>query len=305
MKHNSYILGCLLLLLLGEVTGQQTSQFSQYFLNKTRYNPAFTGIGKCYEIYLGAKYQWLGFENAPRTQFVSFNTPLKFKRYHKIQHGVGVYLELDRAPIHKQTHYKLSYAAHLKVHRDIYLSAGIHAGVEEYAISSNLNDPVLNGITSNFLYPEIFPGLLLHNKNFYIGVSADHIYPMKIKPLNGNNRLIPHYYFTASKRIETNYRFNILYTTLVKFTTIVPPAIDLNMQFEYSRKFILGLGYRVGEAAIATLRIRLLDFLTLGYAFDFPLNKLRTGYHHSQEGILGIGKCSFSEPLEHVPCPAY
>ncbi len=286
-------------------SAQQTSNYSQFNLNAYRFNPAFAGQKSCFDLKMGTRFQWMGFEGAPSTQFVSFNTPIVPKNKPTQRHGAGIFIEQDRTHITKRNRYLLSYAYHLRVHRDIKLSFGMHAGVIEYVVSNVLPDPALSGKTTDFHYPEIFPGLLLYNKKFYIGASAEHLYPLKIKVLDPPNKLKPHVIMMAGKRQETNYNFDLYYSALFKWTTITPPMFHANVQWEYSDKFILGLGYRAGEAVVGMVKFKLADFITIGYAVDFPLNAKRIGIFEGHEGIIGLSRCGYSEPLPKLDCPAY
>ncbi|MFN7015367.1 MAG: PorP/SprF family type IX secretion system membrane protein, partial [Bacteroidia bacterium] len=53
---------------------QQLPYYSQYMFNPYLINPAAAGASEFDPIAIGVKNQWIGLENAPRTQMISGNT---------------------------------------------------------------------------------------------------------------------------------------------------------------------------------------------------------------------------------------
>ena len=64
---------------------QQEAQFTQFMYNQLYLNPGYAGARNATSLLAIYRNQWLGFEGAPETKLVSFNTPLLNNRI-----GLGV-----------------------------------------------------------------------------------------------------------------------------------------------------------------------------------------------------------------------
>jgi type IX secretion system PorP/SprF family membrane protein len=305
----------LLFSLVFDSLAQQTFQFSQYSFNNFGHNPAFAGTKKCFDFRGGARLQWLGMEGAPRTNFASIQMLLTKKHYaNKGKHAVGLYLEQDRIHVTSRTYIKGAYAYHKKLARKLTGAVGIFGGVQQLSVDNvfkaDNGDPVLaNASGSVFLYPEFMPGALIYNNRFYLGLSIAQLYPHKMKIAGPKQKYRNHYFLTAGhKSIYRNVNFYKSF--LLKLNRLSPPALDLNMAWEFKNTVTFGLGYRVGEAAIATIKLRLLGAFVIGYAFDFPLNKLRAANAMGHEIMFGFNKCGSGDGAGSASdkmhtCPAY
>ena len=76
----------LLFLLVNSIFAQQEAQYSQYMYNTISVNPAYAGSRNVLSVLALHRSQWVGFEGAPTTQFVSIHAPIARKRI-----GVGVF----------------------------------------------------------------------------------------------------------------------------------------------------------------------------------------------------------------------
>ena len=56
--------------------GQQDEQLSLYNYNPLYYNPAYAGSKSALSVVALARFQWVNFEGAPNTQFLSVHTPV-------------------------------------------------------------------------------------------------------------------------------------------------------------------------------------------------------------------------------------
>ena len=55
---------------------QQKPQYSQYYQNLAVLNPAATGKENSVSIRAGFRNQWVGFEGAPKTSYLTLGTPI-------------------------------------------------------------------------------------------------------------------------------------------------------------------------------------------------------------------------------------
>jgi type IX secretion system PorP/SprF family membrane protein len=306
---SKYIVVILLLLVVG-VNAQQSAHYTQYSFNNMGYNPAFIGTTKCLEFKAGSRLQWMGFRGAPTTSFASIQHTLGAKNFQqKGKHGIGLYVEQDEVHITTRTYVKLGYAYHKKLSSKFTGAVGVFAGIQQYAISTafspNDPDPVLASASQSELkYPDIMPGILLYNNKMYYSFSINQLY---FKNLGNESTQINQYYLGWGHKSPAG-SWTFFKSFLLKANVMGPPALDLNMHWDYQNNIGFGLGYRVGEAINAQLKLRILESVAIGYAFDFPLNKIYGNYTHefmisfSRCGGGGIGDGGSNK--QHA-CPAY
>ncbi|PCI96888.1 MAG: hypothetical protein COB15_08960 [Flavobacteriales bacterium] len=294
------------------IVAQQSEQYSQYTFNNFGYNPAFAGTIKCIDFRAGYRMQWVGFDGAPRSKFASLQVAIKKKRYkNQGRHAVGLYLDQDEVHLTTRTFVKLAYTYHTKLSTKYTMGLGVFAGIQQYATNNVFggetnNDLVLAAAAGSELhYPDIMPGILFYSNKTYWSFSVNQLYFKKIKSGVEQTQVNQYYFGGGNKSLHGNW--TVFKSFLLKWNVMGPPALDLNMAWLYRQSFTMGLGYRVGESAIAQVKFNL-GALKIGYAFDFPLNKIYGNYGH--EIMIGFNKCgSGSDGLgggmkPHV-CPAY
>ncbi len=83
---------------LYNIKAQQFPQYTQFIFNKIGYNPAASGtsVNAPYEIIVGARTQWIGMPNNPKSQFVSFNYNFVPQHSYSHWHNVGIYIDQDQ-----------------------------------------------------------------------------------------------------------------------------------------------------------------------------------------------------------------
>ena len=306
------VIGILFSLISINSIGQQSIQYSQYSFNNFGYNPAFAGTIKCLDFRAGHRMQWVGFEGAPRQTFASVQMEIKKKHFKNSgRHSVGLYVEQDDVHLTTRTAVKLAYSYHTKLSSKYTMGLGVFAGVQQYSTDDvfggeNNNDPVLASAAGSALhYPDIMPGILLYSNKVYWSFSINQLFYKNIK-LGQEQKQVSQYYFGGGhKSLHGNW--TVFKSFLLKWNIMGPPALDLNLAWVYRQSFTLGLGYRVGESAIAQVKFNLGAF-KIGYAFDFPLNKIYGNYGH--EVMIGFNRCGGGNVgngggmKQHV-CPAY
>ena len=295
-----------------QIVAQQSALYSQYTFNNFGYNPAFAGTVKCFDFRAGTRLQWVGFEGAPRTSFASIQLALKGKNFkNKGKHAVGLYLEQDDVHLTNRTVVKGAYSYHKKLSSKYTMGLGIFAGIQQYSTDDVFggeanNDPVLAAAAGSALrYPDIMPGILLYSNKVYWSFSINQLYFKSINLGQDQTQVNQYYFGMGHKSLLGNW--TVFKSLLLRMNVMGPPGLDVNLAWLYKQKITFGLGYRVGESAIAQLKFNL-GAIKIGYAFDFPLNKIYGNYGH--EIMIGFNKCSSGGVGDgggmkpHV-CPAY
>ena len=300
------------LLLSLSAVSQQSAQYSQYTFNSFAYNPAFAGTVMCLDFRAGYRLQWVGIEGAPRTTYASFQMPINRKKFnYKGKHSVGLYVEQDDVHLTKRTVIKGAYSYHKKLSLKYTLGVGVFAGIQQYktdgAGGPNNADPVLAAADGSALrYPDIMPGVLLYSNRVYWSFAINQLYFKNIN-LGVDAKQINQYYFGAGHKTLFSSKWTFFPSFLLKMNVMAPPAVDLNAAWVYQEKATFGLGYRVGESAVAQVKFNV-GKIKIGYAFDYPLNNIMGNYGHeimisfSQCGGGSVGNGTGLSP--HL-CPAY
>lgn len=299
---------------------QQAPQYSHYVFNQFQLNPAVAGTKSCLDLRFGFRNQWAGFEDGPKTQFGSINTRLgRSTDKSDTWHAVGIKFESDQAGRFTHSLVQGAYAYHFKMGRETYGSIGLFIGFNQFKVDlagaaiENLNDPILSAPSQqNFIVPEVHPGFWMHNKEFFLGVSAKHVVSGKI--LDEGNftadtqpeaKLLQHLNLTTGYAYSVGKKTNFIPTARLGYVAAAPVAIDINAMLDYDKRLALGVGYRNGGAVVGLMKLNFLNYFTLGYAYDFTVSDLRALSGSTHEVMLGISACAGSSSGRHVPCSAY
>ena len=98
--------------------------------------------------------------------------------------------------------------------------------------------------------------LFRSHDDWFIGYSIRQIFLNKWSKLIGSklsrNRF--HHYFLGGKRFKTN-KFNIVPSGLLKIVGFSNPALDLNLMFEFSNRYKMGVSWRNTDAIAGLIKI--------------------------------------------------
>jgi len=305
-----FTIAFLLISLLG--ISQQSAQYSQYTFNNFGHNPAFAGTVKCVDFRAGFRSQWVGIDGAPRTTYASLRIPIKPKRFNiKGKHSVGLYIEQDNVHLTKRTAIKGAYSYQKKISLKYTLGAGVFVGIQQYVIDGVGDrytlDPVLAAAEGKVIrYPDIMPGILLYSNRVYWTFAINQLYFKDIN-LGVDAKQVNQYYFGAGHKTLISNKWTFFPSFLLKMNVMGPPALDLNAAWVYQQKATLGIGYRVGESAVAQVKFNL-GPIKIGYAFDYPLNNIIGNYGH--EIMISLSQCGGGDVgngggMKSHLCPAY
>ncbi len=202
--------------LVNVAAAQQRSHYTQYILNNYILNPALSGIENYTDLKVSARDQWVGFDGAPRTFYLTIHGPLGKKDYKtsatsftipgenprgnsywenytasEPHHGIGLTVLNDKTGNFNRFTTYATYAYHIGLNATTNLSAGFSAGITIVGLNADgkidfgggtPSDPALGNATGelNKLKPDIGAGLWLYSANYFIGLSAQQIVPQKL-----------------------------------------------------------------------------------------------------------------------------
>lgn len=272
---------------------QQLPQYTQYMLNEMAINPAVSGKDDYADVRSNNRYQWVGVTDAPRTYMLTLHGPIKAKNM-----GIGMNLYTDIVGPTRRTGLNFSYAYHMKVKDDMFLSMGLSAGVLQWGIDGSkliLRDDGDQNLLSTYqttYVPDFGAGLYFHKKDrFYFGLSLPQIYQAPIKLYEGagkNSKIVNHFNLNGAYKFDLGDDFKIEPSFLVKYEIPTPPKIDVGMRVIYQEQIWLGGAYRHNDAFTALIGYFYKNYLMIGYSFDFTttnIKKYSTGTHEIMLGI--------------------
>lgn len=273
--------------------GQQLPQYSQYMLNELAINPAVAGRDEYTDMRSNSRHQWVGITDAPRTYMLSIHGPIQAKNM-----GVGMNLYTDIVGPTRRTGLNFSYAYHLKLEKEMFLSMGLSAGILQWGIDGSKlilreegDQRLLNTYQTTYV-PDFGAGLYFHKaKQFYFGVSVPQLYQAPIGLYAGagkNSRIISHFNINGAYTFDLSDDFKLEPSFLLKYAIPAPPKIDVGLRCTYQEQIWLGCSYRHKDAFAGLIGYMYKNYLLIGYSYDFittNVKKYSTGTH---EVMLGI-----------------
>lgn len=260
---------------------QQEPIFTHYLHNPVSINPAIAGTVRNLNMSMLSRLQWVGLEGAPTTFSYSAHMPWPDKKI-----GVGLNLISDNTWPLSNTHFSGSYAYRLRVTDDITLSLGIKGGFTYYHASvTNLDvvNPDDHAFTQNEkrFYPNIGVGAYIYSYQFYAGLSLPRMLQTSFNRKFDKTLKSP-LYIIGGYNYELNSDWVLMPSMLAGAMIGVPMTCDITAQALYKGQFYFGAHYRIGDAFGIFFDMKLKHDISVGYAFDFSLNKLsriNTGTH--------------------------
>ena len=289
---------------VGVMRGQSDAQYTQYFEVPTYYNPAAVGQTDFVKIRGGARLQWLGIHNAPKSFMLTADSPFKVlgKRIGAgvvvAQESIGLYSTLN---LYAQGGYKMKLLGGE-------FTIGVTVGMYDQSFKGSEvllpdEDDYHQGsddaIPTQDLHGTAFDlgaGVWYNHKYFWAGASCTHILSPSIK-LNtdagdaSSNRDYEFnvgrtVYFMAGGNIPIkNTLFEVMPSVLVKSNFTFTTG-EITARLRYNRFLQFGVGYRWDDAIVAMIAAEFKNFY-IGYSYDYPMSVLARASTGSHELILG------------------
>lgn len=292
MMKKLYIWLCSLISALG--VAQQLPQYSQYLFNQMAINPAYAGTNDYSEVRSNNRQQWVGITDAPRTYMLTLEGPIKDKNM-----GLGMNLFTDVVGPTRRTGLNFSYAYHLKLKKEMFLSMGLSAGILQWGIDGSKlilhdteTDPNLLIAYQTKVVPDFGAGLYFHKKDqFYFGFSVPQLYqaPIPLYPGAGkNSKLVNQFNFNGAYKFKINDDFKVEPSFLLKIEVPAPAKLDLGARVLYKEQVWIGAAYRSHDAFTMLVGYFYQDYLTIGYSYDISTTNIKKYSSGSHEIMLGI-----------------
>ncbi len=302
------IISCILIALISN--GQQLPQYSQWSLHQFAENPAHAGIKKCVDIHSLYRLQWIGFEGAPRSGFLSVSIPLasKRRRYLSARHGTGFKFETDQIGQFNVNRLNMAYAAHFNFDKYKRLSLGLYGGIiqlgyDPAGLQGNEPDPAAMN-EGSIVAPDASFGAWFNDEKYYIGLALKNLIPSKWRNIGVNSRNRFHASLNAGYQLSINEMLSLTPAAIIRIPPRGPLSVDLNLMLDIQNKLSFGIGYRNTDAFIALVNIKIQEQFSIGYSFDYNLSQIQLGAKNSHEVSLRFTTCK-PRKTSSASCPLF
>ncbi len=278
----------IVLLTVLTVYAQQEPHFAFYTFNQQFYNPAFVGSRNTGSFTALHRSQWLGFDGAPTTQILSFQTPIM-----KSRAGVGASVSRYQIGFSYEWFASAAYSYNIKLTQELNLRIGLQATLEYMAfefgrrdvVTVTKNDPALSEgeFTSKYV-GNVGAGMYLTYKDlFYFGGSSPQIYPNQIgfdEFTQKTAEAFPHRYLNAGAVLPLNDQLELMPNIMIKWVDQAPLDADINFSVRYLDRIMGGLNYRIGGNKNGDSLGLLLYFqanqkIGAGLAYEFTISDIK------------------------------
>lgn len=281
--------------------------FTQYWTMPTLLNPAATGDVDFLRIHAGARLQWIGITNAPKSFVGVGDMPFKVMG-HRVGAGLTIVQEslglFSNLLVSAQGSYKFQF----KFLKKGMLSAGLQIGYynsrfrgsdvyipdgDEYHQGNDPSIPMqdLSGNAIDFSL-----ALNYYNPVFHVGLSGMHLTNPKVKmSVEGSEasdtqryetELPRALYFDAGGNIALRNTLITLQPSLLLGTDFTDFAANITMRATYNKFITFGVGYRWNDAISIMIGAEYKNFF-LGYAYDYSMSAIGKASTGSHEIVAG------------------
>ncbi len=293
-------LSTIIFVLLGfSLWAQQEAHYTNFMYNQQLYNPAVVGSRNTPSFMALHRSQWIGFDGAPMSQVVSFQSPIMNQRA-----GLGGTMSRYSIGLSYAWYGSVAYSYNLRLTEDLSLRLGMQATLEYLGIDfdddrvvvvTNFDESLKAGQFLNEYAANVGVGAYLTYKDlFYFGVSSPQLLPNDIG-LNDlattTAQLNPHRYINMGAAIPINEQLELMPNFMMKYVDNAPLSFDINFSLRYAKKVTGGLSYRTGgnnkgDSIDGLVFFQISQKFGAGLGYDYTLSDIRTHQSGSLEVML-------------------
>jgi type IX secretion system PorP/SprF family membrane protein len=311
-NHTPAIITALTLLLLSSAgLAQQFPIRATAMMNPFQDHPATAGVLGCLDLHMGHRSQWAGIDGAPKTSFANLHGQMEGEGQNF--HGFGGRVETDEAGAWGHTAANFSYAYNLRLSSGARLALGFSAGFFQQRLNQSLlnmpevqgtNDPAILG-SSQFVVPMLDAGIWFYDRTKYGGLTIQNVTQPSIEKISSLGKISRHVVMMAGSEIELDGQWAFLPSGQVRLAKGVPASAEILAMARFDGMAGVGIGYRTQSAFIVAAQIKVLEYLSIGYAYEMNVSPLSGAAPRTHEFVIGINGCSGMPRGKTIPCPAY
>jgi len=271
-----------MLSVLTTARAQYDPSFSHYWAIEPAYNPAAAGKQSMLNVAGVYNMTLAGFEHNPRTMYIGADMPFyALKSYH----GVGLQLMNDDIGAFSHKRFAAQYVYRFKLLGGV-LGVGLQGGL----LSENLDggkidlresgDPAFSTSEANGTGVDLGAGLYYVHRQWYVGVSAQHLNQATVELGEANEiALSATYYLTGGYNIRLRNPFLSIHTSVLGRTDGVTYRADLTGRVKYThdkKVMYAGLSYSPGTSVTLLIGGNF-HGITLGYSYEAYTTAINIG----------------------------
>tara|TARA_B100000524_G_scaffold347731_1_gene250329 strand:- start:38 stop:967 length:930 start_codon:yes stop_codon:yes gene_type:complete len=288
------------LLISNLIFTQSSPKLSNYEFSPLVYNPAYAGSEDGITISSIYSTQWLGFEGAPKTQFLSLHSMI----HPKI--GLGLNIINDQIGATNETSILANFAYKINLDRNWKLSMGIKTGFGAYLFdflslsienTNEINTLTDKKVSYNFNFGT---GFYVYNGKVFIGFSIPNLTISKLYD-SANQEIAkstPNFYFSSGYKVLLNDEISIWPTILLRLTKGAPVSSLINLNLNWNEKFYSSVNLDPKASIGGYFGIKVIEKFIIGYSYESSINKFNNynnGNHsiffkiNFSNGFIGLG----------------
>lgn len=267
---------------------QQDSQYTQYMYNTINVNPAYAGTRETFNAFVLHRNQWVGLDGAPVTNTASVNTNLGDSKF-----GLGVSFVNDNIGPTQENAISADISYIIPLNGEYKLAFGIKGTANFYSLDVNKltifqqGDPEFQNLNGK-ISPNFGTGVYYYSDKFYVGASVPNFNRTKYYDANevSINSKEVHYYLISGYVFDLSESIKFKPSFMTKFSEGSPFQADINANFMFNEKFVVGASYRLESAVSALVGFQFSNSWFLGYGYDLETTKLSNYNSGSHEIFL-------------------
>ena len=114
----------------------------------------------------------------------------------------------------------------------------------------------------------------------------------RLDEIGPESQLQRHFYLTAGRQFKMQKKWVFVPSFFLMKTARTPIDFHMSALFNLDNKLSFGVGLRRTDAVTAQVRVKLFNFISVGYSFDFIISKLNKNMWYSHELTGGFNSCS-------------
>lgn len=283
------------ILFLGTIVAnaQQLPLGTMYYINPVSQNPAFTGFQSNWEFWGSHRSQFVGLDEAPRTNYFNANGQLSPR------HGFGLSVYHDATAIFDASALSASYSYRLKFEPQHFLQFGLSVGLSVLqmdltkAQAVDMNDPIYgqsgrsqSGLSSDF-------GVIYQNNRLQLSAAVPQLLNT-VKSFDLANGTSYDFRGDPHLRLGGKYDFfvdgkedvKVYPMVMIRSVANAPLQYDVHAVYENTKKGWVALTYHSNFALGVSGGVRWGGF-TAGYAHNFSVGSIHRLSGFSSEIVLG------------------
>jgi len=298
------IIFCILILSIKQATAQDMVVYNQYINNPFLYNPAWAGSTTFDELRCSYREQWVGINDAPSTETVSFQ-----KKFNNV--GFGGYLYNDKNGRTGYQGLELAYSYHIQfskyqsIKKQNMLAFGLLLGMHHYKVDLNSlvsesSDPALASGNTSVWLPAMNFGMLYRNGNYSLGLSATQLLSKSLKfgDFSAESVKPGTIYLYNSIDFSIVQMFELSPSLLMKYNQNKEKQFDIGLKTTYKGPFnidiwmsatyrrVMDISSGVSNAFVPSVGV-IYDHFYFGYMYELGLSELKTYNNGTHEVTFG------------------